>query len=120
MPVCSELATPKLRGHNRRLCSAMASAERTGKHVAHMEVCASSFCSFFFSHAGALRLVIMAWLGDLTDMLHFCCPYTWRITFLSSYVVAPCTCVFLLGLQVIRFSTSAKSVEEPRTRNERG
>lgn len=120
MPVCSELAIPKLRGHNGRLCSAMASAERTGTHLAHMEVCASSLCFFFFSHAGALRLVIMAWLGDLRDMLHFCCPYTWGITFLSSYVVAPCTCVFLLGLQVSRFSTSAKSVEEPRTRNERG
>lgn len=58
MPVCSELAIPKLRGHNGRLCSAMASAERTGTHLAHMEVS--------------------------------------------------------------RFSTSAKSVEEPRTRNERG
>jgi hypothetical protein len=92
--VCSELATPKLRGHNGRLCSALASAaERTGTHLAHMEVCASSLCFFFFSHAGALRLVIMAWLGDLRDMLHFCCLYTWGITFFSSYVVAPCTCV---------------------------
>jgi len=71
VPVCSELAIPKLRGHNGRLCSAMASAERTGTHLAHMEVCASSFCFFFFSHAGALRLVIMAWLGDLRDMFHF-------------------------------------------------
>jgi hypothetical protein len=69
--VCSELAIPKLRGHYGRLCSAMASAERAGTHLAHMEVCAPSLCFFFFSHAGALRLVIMAWLGDLRDSFIF-------------------------------------------------
>jgi hypothetical protein len=66
--VCFKLAVPKLRGHNGRLCLVMDSAERTCTHLAHMEVCALSLCFFFFSHVGAFRLIIMAWLGDFRDM----------------------------------------------------